>query len=329
MKKVLISILLLASCAVLSAQGISTAKDFTAFAEACNKGADLTQWCGPDSTVVLTADLDFSKIRKPVRVDNFTGRFDGKGFRIKGWKSDGGLFRTIAKGAVVSGIVIDPSCALKINSKAGEFHAGFIADTNDGTIRDCVNGGSINHTCSYAMDPLFIGGIAGVNRFVILNCRNEGKIFSDVSGDAKEAVALYLGGICGGAIGKLETGCTIARCVNTGEVSTVSSLVALFVGGIAGNPVRTTIKYCINRGDVKGDIRATEEGSTAGVLRLGGIAGQTKADILRSDNFGHVLAEGACGSNTGGIVGMPHDALVIADCLNYGKVETLGLVTGE
>ena len=42
MKKVLSSILLLASCAVLSAQGISTAKDFTAFAEACNKGADLT-----------------------------------------------------------------------------------------------------------------------------------------------------------------------------------------------------------------------------------------------------------------------------------------------
>ena len=324
MKKLLLSVILLASCVALGAQGISTAKDFVAFAEACNKGADLSQWYGADSTVVLTADLDFSKIRKPVRVDNFTGRFDGKGFRIKGWKSDGGLFRTVAKGAVVSGIVIDPSCALKISSKAGEFRAGFIADTNDGTIRDCVNGGSINHNCGYAMDPLFIGGIAGVNTFVILNCRNEGKIFSDVSGDAKESVALYLGGICGGAIGKLATGCTIARCTNTGEVSTVSSLTAIFIGGITGNPVRTTVKYCVNRGEVKGDIRATEDGDTKGVLRAGGIAGQTKADIDRCDNFGHVLAEGACGANVGGIVGMPHEALVIADCLNYGKVEALG-----
>ena len=323
MKRILICIMLLASCLILRAGGIGNAKELQAFIEACNSGADIMPWCDADSTVVLTADIDLSKTRKLPQVASFGGRFDGKGFCLKGWKTPYGLFRLITADGVVSGLVIDSSCSLTVDSKAAEFHAGFIADTNEGMIIDCVNRGKISHSCSYAAGPIFIGGIAGYNHFVILRCRNEGKIVSDVSGEAKESVYLAIGGISGGSAGNPANCSTVARCENTGEVSMVSSLTSLFIGGITGNSGKTTIKYCVNRGKVTGDIRPTEDGAVTGVQRVGGIAGQTKAHIVRSDNFGAVTAEGACSANVGGIVGMPHFSLVIADCINFGKVTTL------
>ncbi|MBR3076167.1 MAG: calcineurin-like phosphoesterase C-terminal domain-containing protein [Bacteroidales bacterium] len=323
MKRILIVIFLLASCLVLRAGGIGSAKDLQAFIEACNSGADIMPWCDADSTVVLTADIDLAKLRKMPQVAAFSGRFDGKGFCIKGWKTQYGLFHVLTANGMVSNLTIDSSCTLTVDSKAAEFRAGFIADTNEGMIVDCVNLGTIKHSCAYAAGPIFIGGIAGYNHFVILRCRNGGKIVSDVSGEAKESVFLAVGGISGGSTGNPAAGSTVARCENTGEVSAVSSLSSMFVGGITGNSGKTSIKYCVNRGKVTADIRATEEGAVNGWARAAGIAGQTKADIIRCDNLGAVTAEGACGANVGGIVGMPHAALVIADCLNYGKVCSL------
>lgn len=320
MKKHILIIAALFACALSYAGGIGSAKDLQAFIEACNAGTDVSQWCDTDSTVVLTADIDLSKVRKLPRIDRFTGKFDGKGFCIKGWKASGGLFHLIASGAEVRNLVIDASCSMQVSSKSDEFRAGFIADTNEGMIRNCINRGSIKHNCSYAVAPIYIGGICGYNGFVILSCRNEGKIFSDVSGDNKETVTLDLGGICGGTRGRAKAGNTVARCENTGDVSAIGSISSMFVGGICGNAAPVTLKYCINRGKVESEIRATEDGSVKGVERVGGIAGQTKADIIRCDNFGPVSATGECAANVGGIVGMPHAALVIADCLNYGKV---------
>ena len=323
MKRILICILLAASCLALRAGGISNAKELQAFIEACNSGADLMPWCDADSTVCLLSDIDLSKTRKMPQVATFRGRFNGNGFCLKGWKTQYGLFHVVLAGGEVSGLNIDSSCTLSVDSKAAEFRAGFIADTNEGVIRDCVNKGSVKHNCSYAAGPIYIGGLVGYNNFVILRCSNEGKIFSDVTGEARETVYLAIGGICGGAPGNVAVGSTVARCNNSGEVSAVCSLTSLFIGGISGNSGKTSIKYCVNKGKINGDIRATEEGAVNGVARVGGIAGQAKADIIRSDNFGAVTAEGACGANIGGIVGMPHFALVIADCLNYGKVTSL------
>ena len=324
MKRILFCILLLASCLALRAGGIGNAKDLQAFIEACNSGADIMPWCDADSTVCLTADIDLSKVRKLPQVAVFNRRFDGKGFCIKGWKTQYGLFHVITADGVVSNLTIDSSCTLNVSSKSAEFRVGFIADTNEGMIIDCVNRGTVKHSCSYASGPIFIGGIAGYNHLAILRCRNEGKIFSDVSGgEAKESVFLAVGGISGGSAGNPATGSTVARCENTAEVGAVCSLVSMFIGGINGNSGKTSIKYCVNRGKVNADIRATEDGSVKGWARAGGIAGQTKADIIRCDNFGPVTADGPCAANVGGIVGMPHAALVIADCLNYGKVTSL------
>lgn len=329
MKRLFTAACLLFLCACAWAQGIGSARDLQDFVEACNKGESVQPWCNADSVVVLTADIDMAKAKKFPQVQSFNGKFDGQGHIIKNWKATGGLFKKVDAKGVVRGIVIDASCSMKVTSKGDEFQFGYIADFNDGVIRDCVNYGSITHKCDFALSPIYIGGIVGYNHMAVYNCQNHGTIFSDVSGDAKEEINLSVGGIVGGARGKATVDSQVTDCQNTGSISAVSNLISVFVGGIAGNPNRSNVKYCINRGPVKADIRETEDGKTTGVARVGGICGQTKIDIIRCRNYAEVKATGACGGYVGGIVGMPHEALVVADCNNYGTVIASGEQTSH
>ncbi|MBR6346689.1 MAG: calcineurin-like phosphoesterase C-terminal domain-containing protein [Bacteroidales bacterium] len=325
MKKVLTVILgLLLACAYAWAQGIGSAKDLQAFIEACNKGEDLLQWCNADSVVVLTADIDLSKTKKLPQVTSFSGRFDGQGHSLKGWKTIRGLFSELTKSALVKSIVIDASCTLDATSKGDELFAGFIADKNFGTVRDCINYGTVNHKCAYALAPNNVGGIVGFNRFVLLGCENYGKITSDTNGAYKEEVSVNIGGIAGACGAKSNTSSVIARCVNHGQIKVVSSLYAVVVGGITGNAAKSSLKYCDNRGDVEVKILTSDDGEASGIGRVGGICGTTKWDILRCCNYASLKGEGACGIYIGGITGNPHAELVIADCQNYGAVSALG-----
>ena len=324
MKKIFVITSLILLCLSAAAQGIGSAKDLQEFIAACNNGESLSAWCSEDSTVVLTADIDMSKVKKFQPVSSFNGKFDGKGHSIKGWKTSCGLFTETGRRATVTGIVIDASCTLNAVSKGNEYFAGFIADKNFGAITHCVNYGTVKHKCDYALSANSVGGIVGFNRFVILNCKNYGSITSDSSGVDKEEVAVNIGGIAGNCGAKANTASVIAHCINEGKITAVSSLSGVFAGGITGNAAKSSLKYCTNRGEVSVKILATEDGGTNGVARTGGICGQTKWDILRCYNYGKVTSEGDCSSNTGGICGMPHAELVIADCINYGPVTTLG-----
>ncbi len=326
MKKVTVIVSLLLACACAWAQGIGSAKDLQEFIAAYNNGESLSQWSEGDSIVVLTADIDLGKVKKLEQITSFSGRFDGRGFRLKNWKTaSAGLFKVIGEGADVSNIIIDKSCQMKLSTKGEELHVGFIADENRGTIRGCINEGGITHKCGYATAPVFIGGIAGSNRYVIRDCRNEGKLASDVSsGLFTEEIFLSIGGITGGAASKPARGSVIVGCDNSGEVSGAGNLACIFVGGISGSSARTNIKYCVNHGVVKSTLSEAEEGGKFGLIRVGGIAGMAKGDVLRCDNFGSVSSTGACGSGIAGIVGVPHNTLVMADCVNYGEVKASG-----
>ena len=324
MKKLFSIILVFAISLPLLAGGIGNAKELQEFIEACNSGADISPWYNADSVVVITADIDLAKAKKLPQVTSFGGRFDGQGHRLLNWKAAGGLFKAVAKGGSVRGIIIDASCSMKAAGKGGEQRWGFIADYNGGTIEDCENHGSIVYSCTYAMSAISVGGIAGFNRFVIKECRNYGSISSDTAGEYKEEISICVGGIAGSCSGKAYQGSTIVHCENHGSVKAVSSLAAVLVGGIVGMAGRTTLKYDVNRGAVLVDIREGEEGKNNGVARVGGLAGNTKADIVRCDNFGAVESKGACAGVVGGICGMPHESLVILDCINFGSVKAAG-----
>ena len=325
MKKLVLILASLFACAYALAQGIGSAKDLQDFIAACNGGESLSPWSEGDTLIVLTADIDLGKVKKLPQIESFSGRFDGRGFRIKNWKgATAGLFKLIEQGGEVANLTIDKSCSIKATNKGGEYYLGFIADINQGTLRNCSNEGSISHKCGYATSPVFVGGVAGTNRYVIRECRNSGKIASEVVGEFKEETYMNVGGITGGGSGRVSRGSVVVHCENTGEVSVSGDLFLTLAGGISGNSGRTNIKYCVNRGAVTGNMAVNEAAGKPGLLYAGGIVGQAKGDILRCDNFGPVLAKGAIGANVGGIVGVPHNTLVIADCFNFGEVTALG-----
>lgn len=324
MKRIILIFAVLCAYAAAYAQGIGTAKDLQAFIKAYNNGESVMQWCDADTTIYLSADIDMAKVKNLPQINSFKDKFDGKGFRLRNWKATRGLFLDVAATGLVQNLVIDSSCSLKAVGRGDEHHAGFIADNNHGVIRDCVNYADVSHSCSYALAQSWIGGLVGYNKMVIYNCANYGEITSDTSGELKETVLVALGGICGGTPGKAPVESTVSRCLNEGKVSAVSSLMSLYIGGVAGYPGRATMKFCTNKGEVVADIRESEDGQTIGVARVGGIAGQTKGDMARCENFGTITSLGACSANIGGIVGMPHELLVIADCLNYGTVKSTG-----
>ena len=324
MKKLVLILAAFLACVYAFAQGIGSAKDLQDFIAACNEGESLSPWSQGDTLIVLTADIDLGKVKKLPQVESFSGRFDGRGFRIKNWKAGAGLFKLIEEGGEVSNLTIDKSCSIKASNKGGEYYLGFIADVNQGTVRNCSNEGSISHRCAYATAPIFIGGLVGSNRYVIRECRNSGKISSEAIGEFKEETSLSVGGITGGGSGRVARSSVVVNCENTGEVSVAGDLFLTIVGGISGSSGRTNIKYCVNRGSVSGNMAVNEAAAKPGLLYAGGIAGMTKGDVLRCDNFGPVTAKGAIGANIAGIVGVPHNTLVMADCVNRGDVTALG-----
>ena len=324
MKKAIVVLGLLLACAGAWAQGIGSAADLQAFIEACNKGESTLAWAGPDSVVFLSADIDLAKVKKLPQVASFGARFDGKGHRLKNWKATAGLFKTIERSGIVEGIVIDKSCSLKATVKGEQLQVGFVADFNNGTVRDCVNEAPVTHNCDYALTGAWVGGVVGYNKYLMLRCKNYGAITSDSSGDAKEDISVSVGGVCGGGTGKTNTVSSIVYCDNYGPVKVVTNLITCQVGGVVGVGARTQLKYCVNYGDVTVDLRETEEGNAKALARVGGIVGLTKANILHCENQGSVKAEGACGATVGGICGLPHEVLVVADCVNYGTVTAAG-----
>lgn len=305
------------------AGSIGSAKDFAAFVKACNEGGNIYNWAGADSVVVLSADIDLAKEKKLPQIAAFAGKFDGKGHKICNWKAQGGIFKDLLKGAVVKNLVIDASCSMKAVCKGEEFFAGFIADQSSGTIQDCTNYGSISYKCNYTSNNSWVGGIVGLNRYVVYRCANHGEISAySISAERKGELTGYFGGVAGGSKhGKCLSGACIARCTNSGNVKVSTDYPVEAVGGIAGTGGAASIKYCVNKGAVSAQgIRPEEIGNIENTTRIGGIAGFTKGDVTCSDNFGKVSSSGFGTCSIGGIVGMPHTELCVLDCVNRGSV---------
>ena len=323
MRKFILSVLLIFPAVLLWSGDINSAKDLEAFIKAYNACSDVSAWMSADSTFCIGADLDLSKVKKLPQLNAFAGVLDGRGHKIKGWKTQGGLIREILPEASVRGIVIDASCVMKVASKTELFAAGFIADVNKGIVSDCDNYGSISHKCSYTPNHVFLGGIVGINKFCVMRCRNFGKIMTESFGadaNAAKEITCASGGITGGANGKVLPGATIVGCENHGDVVQICDFYSGAVGGIAGFAGNVSIKFCINKGSVRSEMSPNSNNAVKGNAKVGGIAGLTKGDVMCCDNLGTVTSSGIGSVNIGGIVGMPHAALVVGDCVNGGKV---------
>lgn len=323
MKKFTVSIFILLLLAQFAfAQGIGNAKDLIAFIEACNNAQSTDQWLGADSCFHFTADIDLSKEKKVPQLASFVGVLNGEGHSIKGWKTSQALINEIQRNSEVSGITFDASCVFKLTSK-GETMAAFLVNTNSGKVTNCKNCGSLSFKCNYMSMPIFVGGLVASNRYVVMDCLNAGKIEGICSGaEQKAELAANVGGVVGGNPGKSEIGNTIIRCVNEGSVYFSSDFPVSCIGGVIGNALKGSTKYCVNKGSVKStSFKSDAEKPAKPQEAVGGVAGYTKWDVACCDNFGSVTTDGKAAAYVGGIVGQPHAALDVTDCVNYGVVE--------
>lgn len=271
-------------------------------------------------------------------IGNFTGTFDGAGYKISGLYLNAGnlgptdrgagLFTSVGQDGTVKnlavegiidcserqlnlpiggivgknkgGIISNCTSIVNITGSVDSPVGGIVGSGDSGTIVDCHNTGSIDVTCSSAGSMTGIGGIVGVtNNGTVKTCENTGNV--TVKGNADGT-----GGIVGYAVG----GSKVSNCRNSGSNDGNKSK----TGGIVGENYGAVLK-CYNTGAVTGD------GAT------GGIAGRNVSENSGSGstvencyNIGDVSGSG----DVGGVVGHNNNSNVytstVKNCYNTGAV---------
>ncbi len=206
--------------------------------------------------IALNCNVSTSKIFTNI-TNGFNGYFNGNGKTVtlqnitcieSGSSSYAGLFAKTSDDAYIISVKV----AGQINASTSntDSYVGGIAGYNNGMILNCANtaniSGNLRHT----------GGIAGYNYNGIYYCYNTGSISSQ--GTFQPVV----GGIAGYSDGNIE------QCYNTGTI-TCNTATASRAGGIAGyvgaSGSNADIIYCYNTGLLNG-------GSTSGSLCGGSLA---------------------------------------------------------
>ena len=309
----------LLSVIAVYAGGISSAKEFMAFAKALNKGEDISQWRDEKGAICLECDIDMKKAKKWVPIKEFKGTFDGKGFTLKNWKTKHGLFDLVATGGVVKNIRIDASCVMTVLNNE-EVISGFIARVNKGVIQNCENSGSINYKGDFAEKHVYIGGLVGQNGNVVRDCRNNGAISTEIiAASANKRVSISVGGIVASTIPKGNRSITIFRCENTGAISYKGDLPRAYVAGVVGYSGRAGVRLCLNRGRLKAESLVGNP-EAKGYCHVGGVVAQTSQHVQNSDNFGEIKVSGTHSTYVGGVCGAENAAHNVLGCNNYGNI---------
>lgn len=242
-----------------------------------------------DKSFRLTADLDLTGVDFD-GIPIFCGTFDGNGHKISGLSIDG----------------------------AGSVMGLFRYVQPTATVKNLTAEGNVSPAGSKNQ----VGGIAGNNRGVIENCSFLGQL------SGAENVGMIAG--------VNEEGGIIRGCTSDGSVSGKH-----FVGGIVGSN-KGLVEETVNRANVNitpqqnhtniSDITMDSLLNSESLLTatdIGGIAGFSDGDVLRSVNWGAVGYQ-HIGYNVGGIVGL--QAGYIADCENYGSIsgrKEVGGIAGQ
>lgn len=325
--------------------GIMSAGDLQNFAIAFNSGKSIARYCDESGTVILLKDIDFSNITSysPIGTKElpFNGKFDGKGYSIKGinFKSDIssspylGIFANI-DGAEISNLIVGQlGDKLEVVGTAanGSAIGGIVGNANNSSITSCTNNLSIAFSGIDADKILLcVGGIlgAGVNSTVggdnsSAGCYNNGDITcGSIANVQAGSTAAQFGGIVGFAKSGDQK---IIHCTNNGKVNAPSGR----SGGIVGTIASGTVSYCINNGFIEDDAIGEYTGATDkyGIKRMGGIAGgSTGSNTIMENciNNGNVFSYLGC--RVGGFSG--HNEGMIKKCTNMGAILADNQVVG-
>lgn len=275
----------------------------------------------------------------------FTGVFDGNGHVIQGMYISGivakddpydddlnsagtGLFGLVVDTTIIN-LGVEKSCLVDRNygqgGIAGYLRSGVIENcyfdgiirateggnnggivgSNNGTIKNCYNTGSVYLIKSQDFSAC-LGGIVGNNLGTIESCYNKGNIgiYEKSGWDS-----------VGGIVGNNEK--TISNCYNMGKVKTLSTSEC---GGIAGDSTGGNVIGSYNMGEIVSGKKSKEVGGVVGGLYSSYIEG--------CYNTGKVTV-GEDSSYIGGIAGVFNQSIMVS-CYNKGSivVKTNGSIIG-
>ena len=308
--------------------------------------------CPLNGSYVLAEDIDLSGSAETpwTAIGNFTGTFDGAGYKISGLYLNAGnlgpadqglgLFTSVGQDGSVKNLTvegkIDPTglkhssiggivgrnnggtisnctSSVDITGSVNSPVGGIVGSSDSGTIENCRNTGSINVTCSSAGSMTGIGGIVGLTSTdTVKSCENTGYIY---------VTAVKSKGLIGGIVGRANGGSTVSNCRNSGDISANKEGNSI-TGGIVGDNYGAIFR-CYNTGAVSAD------GAT------GGVAGQNvcsqsgpKSTVENCYNIGDVSGSG----DVGGVVGHNNNSnyfiSTVKNCYNTGKVTGTGKLGG-
>ena len=275
----------------------------------------------------VDAPDDEDDIEPPERdpdASEFTGRFDGNGYEIRGLTVD----RPDELGAglilINRGFISD--LRLVEASVTGDT-TGVVAGSNAGAIVETVADGSVT-----GVDRT--GGLSGINTGIIF----ESEADVDVTGED------YAGGLAGSNIGhvlnSLATG-AVEGHGNVGGLAGQSSgdvehsyaegdvAGTRRVGGFVGDQTGR-ITACVARGDVTGDaavggftgecwgelLGSTAEGNVEGDEHVGGLVGENHGEVRVCSTFGDVTGS----LDVGGLAGWNAASGLVNDSFTLGSV---------
>ena len=156
----------------------------------------------------------------------------------------------------------------------------------------------------------FYGYLDG-NHCTIRGLNNSKSLFGTIENGYLKNLSVYgmVSGsdTVGGIVGYVANGGMLENLTSYVNVNGVSTL-----GGVVANAENqaSTVKNCVNYGNVKGS-----------TWNIGGIAGSGGHDIFGCINHGNVESTGS--DNIGGRAGTTKNTGKIANCYNYGNIKTV------
>ena len=227
----------------------------------------------------------------------------------------------------------------------GNLQVGGIAGDSEGaqdnivSVSNCTNYGEINEEynsklwgsiggitgCNYKYSEIInctnkanvygvsqiVGGITGINHYIVKKCYNEGKIEVTRTEILSATKWTMLGGICGYCVGNIE------ECGNIEEVksnyNTKDDSDGVFIGGICGVISNQSGKAIFDNTKIS---KSYNYGTITGFSYVGGISGRisAKSSAEYCFNNGKVVGEIKTGGITGDIINKA------IGCYNIGEI---------
>lgn len=254
-------------------------------------------------------------IQVATTVAEFKAKLDGCGHTITLTTANIPLFNKI-NGATVSNLTLATTSPVTVTSPVCYDNSfGLLAckASGDGCeVSNCTNTADITFNVG-DLSNRYVGGLVGnASGCSFISNHNTGTIISD---------ATYIGGIAGYA----SNAAIMTNNTNRGNIiyrTRASISQSASIGGIAGSQSgNINVSGCINDGDI------LIEGITSGIVKCGGIVGESTSNFANCSNYGTISCNNSNSNSkiVGGIVGFNNTIYErnMINCCNEGDIEAI------